>query len=48
MGEHQYVFSHTADASERERLRVREQLLDAWSQRYLNAHTGAPAGSPAH
>jgi ubiquinone/menaquinone biosynthesis C-methylase UbiE len=37
MDEPQYVFSHTADASERERLRVREQLLDARSQRYLTA-----------
>jgi 2-polyprenyl-3-methyl-5-hydroxy-6-metoxy-1,4-benzoquinol methylase len=37
MGEHQYVLSHTADASERERLGLLEQLQDARSQRYLTA-----------
>jgi ubiquinone/menaquinone biosynthesis C-methylase UbiE len=37
VGEDQYVLSHTADASERERLGLIEQLQDAWSQRYLTA-----------
>jgi 2-polyprenyl-3-methyl-5-hydroxy-6-metoxy-1,4-benzoquinol methylase len=37
MGEHQYVLSQTTDASERERLGLLEQLLDAPSQRYVTA-----------
>jgi len=37
MGEHQYILGHTTDASERERLGLREQLLDARSQRYMTA-----------
>jgi ubiquinone/menaquinone biosynthesis C-methylase UbiE len=37
MGEQQYILGHTADASERERLGLMEQLQDAWSQRYLTA-----------
>lgn len=37
MGEHQYVLGQTADASERERLGLLEQLLDARSQRYMTA-----------
>jgi ubiquinone/menaquinone biosynthesis C-methylase UbiE len=37
MDEHQYALGHTADASERERLGLMEQLQDAWSQRYLTA-----------
>jgi ubiquinone/menaquinone biosynthesis C-methylase UbiE len=37
MGERQYILNQTADASERERLGLIEQLQDAWSQRYLTA-----------
>jgi ubiquinone/menaquinone biosynthesis C-methylase UbiE len=37
MGEHQYVLSHTADASERERLSLLERIADPLSQRRLAA-----------
>ncbi len=37
MGEDQYILSHTADVSERERLGLMEHLHDARSQRYLTA-----------
>ena len=37
MGEHQYVLSQTADASERERLSLLEQTADPLSQRRLAA-----------
>ncbi len=37
MGEHQYINSETADAFERERLGLLEQLEDVRSQRYLAA-----------
>ena len=37
MGEPPYLFSHTTEAFERERLGVREQLFDRQSQRYLTA-----------
>src|SRR5215813_6198232 len=37
MGEHQYILSHTADASERERLSLLERIADPLSQRRLAA-----------
>src|SRR5215510_1413347 len=37
MGEHQYILSHTADASERERLSLLERAADPLSQRRLAA-----------
>src|ERR1043166_4988648 len=37
MGEHQYILSHTADVSERERLSLLERIADPLSQRRLAA-----------
>lgn len=37
MGEHQYILSHTSDASERERLSLLERIADPLSQRRLAA-----------